>query len=296
MKCMVRNLAPAFVLVLLVLFPIPKARAGFFIGISGANFAFSFNSGLNVYQSPVYPGYLYCTNVYCYRWVGYGWYYAPWGGGPWVLAPAGFLLPPPLIYGPPPPLVVVYRPYFVWWRGYVGPWYAIHHPVWWSANRVYIAHYNVWRVHVIRTYGPRVSAAVWTQPRALGMRPRFLPPGHQNIRWAQRQWARTRPDLYGRQAVRSFYRAHPMLLRQMRARQAYRRQIRPYAPGGRGRIHPMPGRGYSRGRGYQPYRYGRRIPPYKPFVGPKGHPGHPSARYRYHRQVVPKCRNPKRCF
>ncbi len=298
-------------------------QGGYYAGESnfyagGSNFAFSINSGLGVYQAAGYPGFLYCTNVYCYRWAGYGWYYAPWGGGPWMPAPANYLLPPPLIYGPPPPLVVVYRPYFVWWRGDIGPWYAIHHPIWWRQNRVYITHYTVWRTHVIRTYGPHVSSVVWTRPRVLGMRPRFLPKSHPDIHWAQRQWARKRPVFYGRAPIGTAYRQHPQFGRARPMRQPMRRFGGPaglrgprgtgFPQGGMGnRMHPVPNRGYGypQGRAGQPFRpvgpgirgpgrvYGR---PTAPGMRPQMY--HPAPLRRLpQRGVGPRrCRNPRHCF
>jgi hypothetical protein len=308
MKRMCKKSVLPLLILLLSLIPVQRARAGFFIGLSGANFAFSINSGLGVYQTPVYPGYLYCTNVFCYRWIGYEWYYAPWGGGPWVLAPATFLLPPPLIYGPPPPLVVVYRPYFVWWRGYVGPWYAIHHPVWWHEARPYMVHYNVWRAHVIHVYGPHVSAAIWTQPRALGMRPRFLPQGHPNIHWAQRQWARNRPNLYGRDAVRSFYRTHPAIYHRVLVQRASQGRFTPRRPmsirGMRGPEIP-PRRPYLQNRGYRAGPVGRPIQRYGRPIGPGMRERPPSYFHPRPYKIKPKiprlnvarrCRYSRRCF
>ncbi len=318
MKHKVRWYASVLLIVSLALIPAPKARAGFFIGLSGANFAFSINSGLGVYQAAEYPGFLYCTNVFCYRWAGYGWYYAPWGGGPWMFAPADFLLPPPLVYGPPPPLVVVYRPYFVWWRGYIGPWYAIHHPFWWRQNRVYITHYTVWRTHVIRTYGPHVSSAVWTRPRVLGMRPRFLPKSHPDIHWAQRQWARKRPVFYGRAPIGTAYRQHPQFGRARPMRQPMRRFGGPaglrgprgtgFPQGGMGnRMHPVPNRGYGypQGRAGQPFRpvgpgirgpgrvYGR---PTAPGMRPQMYHPAPLRRLPQRGGGPRRCRNPRHCF
>ena len=300
MKRIVKWCAPTFLVLALTMIPAPKARAGFFIGLDGASFSFYINSGLGVYQASEYPGFLYCTDDFCYRWVGYGWDYAPWGGGPWAFAPEGFLLPPPLIYGPPPPLVFVYRPYFAWWRGYVGPWYAIHHPIWWRANHPYITHYNTWRVHVVRTYGPHVSAAVWTQPRVMGMRPRFLPAGHRNIRWAQRQWARNRPDLYGRRVIHSFYRAHPQFLRG------------PRMMGPHGRFGPRPnmrGQGPLRGsfprvQHYRSPQGSHYAPNYARPFSPRAKPGishgfpsrRPYARPPHPGRVPRRCRNPRHCF
>ena len=318
MKHKVRWYASVLLIVSLALIPAPKARAGFFIGLSGANFAFSINSGLGVYQAAEYPGFLYCTNVFCYRWAGYGWYYAPWGGGPWMFAPADFLLPPPLVYGPPPPLVVVYRPYFVWWRGYIGPWYAIHHPFWWRQNRVYITHYTVWRTHVIRTYGPHVSSAVWTRPRVLGMRPRFLPKSHPDIHWAQRQWARKRPVFYGRAPIGTAYHQHPQFGRARPMRQPMRRFGGPaglrgprgtgFPQGGMGnRMHPVPNRGYGypQGRAGQPFRpvgpgirgpgrvYGR---PTAPGMRPQMYHPAPLRRLPQRGGGPRRCRNPRHCF
>ena len=289
MKKSYKLLAGMLAAVCLLSVPVPKAKAGFLVGISGTNVAFNINSGQFVYQAPTY-GYVYYPNGFCYR-LGYGWYYAPWGGGPWMQAPAGFLLPPPLVYGSssppvvisshrsrhpppllyghPPPLVDGYRPYFLWGRGYVGPWYAIHQPVWWRENHRYIEHYTVWRTHVGRVYGPCISPAVRTQPRALSTRPRFFPPGHPDaLHWAQRQWGRNRPDFYGHTVVRSFYRQHPMLARWLgRYRNGARmghpyRYGRPY--GYRGNFTGRPQHGIIHRLGYTP---GSPHPAFRPGPG-----------------------------
>ena len=61
------------------------------------------------------------------------------------------VFPPPLVYCPPPP-AVMYRPYFVWWRLHVAPWYRKYHPGWWARHRVYLRHYRVWRAYALQFY------------------------------------------------------------------------------------------------------------------------------------------------
>ena len=148
------------------------------IGISGPQYAFSFGGNLNAYYWPAYQTYLYADAGLYYRWVDGAWVYAPAPLGPWMpLSPVVFL-PPPLLYGPPPP-VVFYRPYFLWWRMAVGPWYARAHPGWWMQHRVFLARYAIWRARVIPFYAAHPDF-LWRRP---GMRPVFTRPFIRQQRW-----------------------------------------------------------------------------------------------------------------
>ncbi|MHB1950773.1 MAG: hypothetical protein ACYCQK_04795 [Acidiferrobacteraceae bacterium] len=147
------------------------ASAGIFIGVSAPVYAFGMGEGVAVYWAPRYDSYVYVENGYYLRWTGAGWVYVTAYGDPWMPLPPGFVLPPLFAYGPPPP-IVVYRPYFLWWRAHVAPWYAESHPRWWMRYHPYLHDYDDWRVHVIPYYAAHPE--IWEHPRALGMRPRFV--------------------------------------------------------------------------------------------------------------------------
>lgn len=149
----------------------PPASAGIFIGVSAPVFAFNMGEGVGVYWAPAYATYVYVENGYYLRWTGVRWVYATVYGAPWMPLPPDFVLPPLFAYGPPPP-IVVYRPYFLWWRIHVAPWYAEYHPRWWGRYHPYLRDYDDWRVHVIPYYAARPE--IWEHPGALGMRPRFI--------------------------------------------------------------------------------------------------------------------------
>ena len=130
----------------------PAYSQGYYgVGAATPNFAFSFGSGVNAYEAPMYGGYIYGYNGYYYRWFNGGWVYTNVYAGPWHPVTAGIFLPGILVFGPPPP-IIVYRPYFVWWRMHVGPWYRVYHPGWWARHHMFLRHYGVWRSHVNRFY------------------------------------------------------------------------------------------------------------------------------------------------
>ena len=131
-------------------YPAPAYSAGY-IGISTPNFAFSVGEGVNAYYAPAFGAYIYGYNGFYYRWLNGGWVYANVYAGPWYAVPPTVVIPGPLLYGPPPP-VFAYRPYFIWWRAQIAPWYRMHHPGWWGRHRLFIRHYNLWHRHVIRFY------------------------------------------------------------------------------------------------------------------------------------------------
>lgn len=209
------------------------ARAGFGVFVSGPQFAFSLSGGTNVFWLPAFSSFAYYSNGYYFRWINGGWLYAPVYAGPWAPVAPWFALPPVLVYGPPPP-VVVYRPYFVWWRERVGPWYQRYHPHWWQAYHPYLRHYAVWRRRAVPYF--RAHPMAWQHPR---MHPYFRPT-HPNYR-------------------RSFLAAHP----HMQRRYSQYRAAYPHAPG-----HP----GFRGGPGARGMPPGR--PPFRrPFKGHGGH-GH----------------------
>jgi hypothetical protein len=129
----------------------PSAYSAGFISVSTPSFAFSFGQGVNAYYYPPFQTYIYGYNGYYYRWFNNSWVYASAYSGPWFQLPPTVVLPSPLLYGPPPP-IVTYRPYFMWWRRNVGPWYRIYHPGWWVRHRAYLRHYDLWRSHAARFY------------------------------------------------------------------------------------------------------------------------------------------------
>ena len=79
------------------------------------------------------------------------WEYSNYSYGSWMPLTSVIVLPPPLLYGPPPP-VFAYRPYFVWWRRRISPWYRMYHPAWWYRHRFYIRHYRIWQRRVLPFY------------------------------------------------------------------------------------------------------------------------------------------------
>lgn len=130
----------------------PAYSQGYFnIGVTSPNFAFSFGNGVNAYYAPGFGAYIYGYNGYYYRWLNGGWVYASVYSGPWYPVTAGIFLPGILAFGPPPP-VIAYRPYFVWWRMHVGPWYRAYHPGWWARHQMFLRSYREWRFHAIRFY------------------------------------------------------------------------------------------------------------------------------------------------
>jgi len=125
----------------------PAYSDGYYgVGVATPNFVFSFGNGVNVYEAPIYGGYIYRYNGYYYRWLNGGWVYTNVYAGPWYPVTPGIYLPEILTFGPPPP-VVAYPGYFSWWRNYVGPWYRYHHPGWWGRHHMYLRNYNVWHEH-----------------------------------------------------------------------------------------------------------------------------------------------------
>ena len=145
-----------------ILFKAAQAYVGISVNVGAPGFAFSFGENLNVFYAPRYSAYVYADNGLYYRWVDDGWVYSRVIVGPWwPLAPTVFL-PPLLAYGPPPP-VVAYRPYFVWWRMRVAPWYARAHPVWWARHHPFLARYALWRTRVIPFYRAH-PGILWRRP------------------------------------------------------------------------------------------------------------------------------------
>ncbi len=130
----------------------PAYSEGYYgVGVATPNFAFSFGNGVNVYEAPIYGGYIYGYNGYYYRWLNGGWVYANVYAGPWYPVTAGIYLPGILAFGPPPP-VVAYPGYFSWWRGNIGPWYRENHPGWWRRHNMFLGNYGTWRSHVNNYY------------------------------------------------------------------------------------------------------------------------------------------------
>ena len=139
-----------------------QAVVGVSVSVGTPGFALSFGENLKAFYAPNYSTYVYTDDGLYYRWVGNGWVYSRMAVGPWwPLAPTVFL-PPLLAYGPPPP-VVAYRPYFVWWRMRVAPWYAHAHPVWWMRHHPFLARYALWRTHVIPFYRAH-PGILWRRP------------------------------------------------------------------------------------------------------------------------------------
>ena len=128
-------------------FSIPRATAG-------VEFAFSVGDGVNAYYLPAMADFVYAGDGLYYEWSGEGWLYSGAYYGPWLPLPMTMVVPPPLLYGPPPP-VFAFRPYFIWWRARVAPWYHLYHPGWWLRHHVYLAHYRIWRARVIPLYRNR---------------------------------------------------------------------------------------------------------------------------------------------
>ena len=120
----------------------------------GVEFAFSVGGGVNVYYLPAMSDFVYAGDGLYYEWSGEGWLYSGAYYGPWLPLPMTMVVPPPLLYGPPPP-VFAFRPYFIWWRARVAPWYHVYHPGWWLRHHVYLAHYRIWRARVIPLYRNR---------------------------------------------------------------------------------------------------------------------------------------------
>ncbi len=228
-----------------------QAYVGISVGIGGPGFGVSFGENLNAYYAPAYSTYVYADGGLYYRWVDGGWVYSRAFVGPWwPLTPAVFL-PPLLLYGPPPP-VVTYRPYFLWWRMRVAPWYAQAHPVWWMRHRMFMAHYGLWRTRIVPFYEAH-PGLLWRRPvgRVVFTRP-FI--RRQMFRYTLHhpEFAAHHP-LMRRQAMRYSY-AHPGFAR-------------------RGPL--MPQRRYMRPGPRMPQR------PYRRFVG--RHPrfvGHPRMGHR----------------
>ncbi len=130
----------------------PAYSQGYYgVGVATPNFAFSFGSGVNAYEAPMYGGYVYGYNGYYYRWFNDGWVYSNVYAGPWYPVAAGIYLPGILAFGPPPP-VVAYPGYFTWWTNHVGPWYRAYHPGWWARHQMFLRNYGEWRSHVNSFY------------------------------------------------------------------------------------------------------------------------------------------------
>ena len=122
--------------------------------VAGIEFSFSIGEGVNAYYLPTMNTFIYSGNEIYYEWSGDGWLYSRSYYGPWLPVAVTMVVPTPLLYGPPPP-VFSFRPYFVWWRARVAPWYRIYHPHWWLRYHPYMSHYRVWRARVIPLYRDR---------------------------------------------------------------------------------------------------------------------------------------------
>lgn len=231
-------------------FVVQTASAGIFIGVSTPVFAFSLGEGVGAYWAPAYASYIYNDDGTYLRWTGVGWVYTPVYGGPWAPLPPDFVLPPMFVYGPPPP-VVVYRPYFIWWRAQVGPWYAEYHPRWWLRYHPYLRHYDDWRTRVVPYYAAHPH--IWEHPAAVGMRPHFFAGGR-----------RFQDNLDRYRALRARRMQHVRRIQRIQRIQNQRRfmhegRYRGYGPGHEiNPAHPRP---------YHPGRYGR-----PRAFGPRPHP------------------------
>jgi hypothetical protein len=139
----------ASLLVICVLWVLCAPRA-----LAGVQLAFSVGGGVNAYYLPATADFVYTGNGLYYEWSGNGWLYSTGYYGPWLPLPMTMVVPPPLLYGPPPP-VFAFRPYFLWWRARVAPWYRVYHPGWWLRHHAYLVHYRIWRVRVIPLYRNR---------------------------------------------------------------------------------------------------------------------------------------------
>ncbi len=227
----------AGILALFLFVPSRPARAQFGIYVGAPSFAFSLFGGVNVFWMPSLATYAYYGNGYYYRWYQGGWLYAPVYYGPWAPLPPWFVLPQILLYGPPPPLVL-YRPYFAWWRGNIGPWWRMHHPGWWGRYHPYLHHFDDWRRRAIPYF--RNHPDFWERRGGPRMRPSFAPvhpnyrrsfiSSHPNIRQRFNQY-RGRQGYYPRPNFRAPFRRAPF-------RQA---PFQPMAPGHQLRYPPMRG-------------------------------------------------------
>ncbi|WP_193870071.1 hypothetical protein [Acidithiobacillus sulfuriphilus] len=121
---------------------------------AGVEFAFAVGDGVNAYYLPTLSEFVYASAGLYYEWAGDAWVYSPYYTGPWLPLFMTIAVPLPLRYGPPPP-VFAFRPYFVWWRARVAPWYRIYHPGWWVRHHGYLVHYRIWRARVIPLYRDR---------------------------------------------------------------------------------------------------------------------------------------------
>ncbi|MCL5673546.1 MAG: hypothetical protein M1407_02875 [Deltaproteobacteria bacterium] len=183
-------------------YSIPNAYSSGFISVSTPNLAFSFGDGVNAYYYPPFQTYIYGYNGYYYRWYNNNWIYASAYSGPWFPLPPTVYLPAPLLYGPPPP-IITYRPYFIWWRSNIGPWYRINHPGWWVRHHAYLRHYNSWRSHVGRfyanhpSYRPKMRKifrrnAIRNRNRAIQQRRNFIQNRNNRVLKQQRNALRNR--------------------------------------------------------------------------------------------------------
>ncbi|MBU2773185.1 hypothetical protein HMI48_04440 [Acidithiobacillus ferrooxidans] len=142
---------------------------------ANVEFAFSVGGGVNAYYLPAMADFIYTSDGFDYEWSGDGWLYSGAYYGPWLPLPVTMVVPPALLYGPPPP-VFAFRPYFLWWRARVAPWYRRYHPGWWLRHHFYLAHYRIWRTRVIPLYRNRPFYRGRIRPvlRPLGGRIRII--------------------------------------------------------------------------------------------------------------------------
>ena len=200
-KWMVSGLVSLLVLCGLGVFSMRRATAG-------VEFAFSVGEGINAYYLPAKADFIYTGNGRYYEWSGNDWLYSSTYYGPWLPLPMTMVVPPPLLYGPPPP-VFAFRPYFVWWRARVAPWYRLYHPGWWLRHHVYLAHYRIWRVRVIPSYRNRPSyrGRIRAVFRPMGGRIRIVhrvaPPAVRRIIVRRRpaRWVIMHPRLLRRRVI-----------------------------------------------------------------------------------------------
>ncbi len=130
-----------------VVSPPPPAN----VTVSTPYFIVSIGEGVGVYYMPSIAGFVFSYNGLYFSWINNAWEYSNYSYGPWLPLTPVIVLPPPLLYGPPPP-VFAYKPYFLWWRRRIGPWYRVYHPAWWHRHRFYIRHYRIWQRRVLPFY------------------------------------------------------------------------------------------------------------------------------------------------
>ncbi|MDA8273401.1 MAG: hypothetical protein M0Z72_06670 [Deltaproteobacteria bacterium] len=130
---------------------VPQYQPSVNITVEAPYFITSIGEGVAVYYLPAISSFAFSYNGFYFSWVNNIWEYSNYYYGPWLPLTPVIVLPPPLLYGPPPP-VFAYRPYFLWWKGRIGPWYRIYHPGWWYRHHPYMRHYRIWERRVLPFY------------------------------------------------------------------------------------------------------------------------------------------------